>query len=161
MAPTGSSMPIFSQNRQLKMTSTPATAPMANAPTGDTNAHGQVMATSPASMLLHIIDGSGFLFGWTSHMYSTPDSVALMPASMVLTATKPIRPSVPAMDDPALNPNQPKARMNVPSMTIGMWWPRIGLGLPFSSYLPIRGPSIQHVIRAMAPPWRWTTLDPA
>jgi hypothetical protein len=34
-------------------------APMMNAPTGDTNAQGDVIATRPASMLLHIIDGSG------------------------------------------------------------------------------------------------------
>ena len=39
---------------------------MMNAPTGVTNAHGEVIATRPASMLLHIIDGSGL--PWTIHM---------------------------------------------------------------------------------------------
>ena len=43
------------------------------------------------------------------------------PASMVLTATMPMRPSVVARDEPALKPNQPKPRMNVPSITMGMW----------------------------------------
>ena len=47
--------------------------------------------------------------------------MADMPAIMVLTATMPMRPSVPASELPALKPNQPKARMNVPSCTIGMW----------------------------------------
>jgi hypothetical protein len=39
---------------------------MTKAAHGWTNAHGPVIATRPASMLLHIIDGSGFL--WTVHM---------------------------------------------------------------------------------------------
>ncbi len=39
---------------------------------------------------------------------------------MVLTAMRPMRSVVPDRDEPALNPNHPKARMKVPSMTIGM-----------------------------------------
>jgi len=42
------------------------------------------------------------------------------PASMVFTATTPIRKSVPARVEPALNPNQPKARMKQPTTAIGM-----------------------------------------
>ena len=49
-----------------------------------------------------------------------------VPASMVLTATTAMRRSVPASVEPGLKPNQPKARMNVPSSAIGMWWPGIG-----------------------------------
>ena len=52
----------------------------------------------------------------------------------------PIRPSPPASELPALKPNQPKARMNVPICTIGMWCGRIGLTLPSLPYLPMRGP---------------------
>ena len=63
-----------------------------------------------------------------------------MPAIMVLAAMMPMRPSAPASELPALKPNQPKARMKVPSCTMGMWWARIGFTLPFSSYFPMRGP---------------------
>jgi hypothetical protein len=66
MAPTGSSIFSLSKKLTLTMTSTPATRPMMKAPTGLTNAHGAVMATRPASMLLHIMLGSGL--PWTSHM---------------------------------------------------------------------------------------------
>ena len=69
-----------------------------------------------------------------------PNTVADMPASMVLVATMPMRPSPPASELPALKPNQPKARMNVPSMTIGMWCGLIALILPSLPYLPMRGP---------------------
>ncbi len=59
IAPTGSSILILSKKKTLQTTSTPATAPMMKAPTGVTNAQGEVMATRPASMLLHIMVGSG------------------------------------------------------------------------------------------------------
>src|SRR6185369_12461022 len=85
IAPTGSSIFTRSKKNTLTTTSTPATAPMMNAPTGETNAHGDVMATRPASMLLHIIDGSGF--PWKYHMYMMPATVADMPAIIVLAAT--------------------------------------------------------------------------
>ena len=39
-----------------------------------------------------------------------------MPAIIVFAATMPMRPSAPASELPALNPNQPKARMKVPSL---------------------------------------------
>src|SRR5437016_3901094 len=94
MAPTGSSMRILSKKNTLRQTSTPATAPMANAPHGLTKAHGEVMATRPASRPLHIMAGSGFLVGPNHHMYSTQLSVALMPASIVLVAMMPMRPSM-------------------------------------------------------------------
>ena len=64
---------------------------------------------------------------------------AVMLASIVLTTTKLMRRSVPDSVEPGLKPNQPKARMNVPSTTIGMLWPGIACGLPLT-YLPMRGP---------------------
>src|SRR5205823_2392042 len=140
IAPTGSSTPILSKKKQLRTTSTPATRPMMNAPIGLTNAHGAVIATSPASRALHIMPGSGFLVGPNNHMNIVPDSVALMPASMVLVAMMPMRPSIADNELPGLNPNHPNARMNDPSMTIGMSCAAIGLTtLPFL-YLPRRGP---------------------
>ena len=42
------------------------------------------------------------------------ENAAAADASMVLTATTPILKSPPAREEPALNPNQPKARMKHP-----------------------------------------------
>ena len=120
-------MPILSQKKTLQMTSTPAIAPMMNAPTGVTNAHGAVMATRPASMLLHIIEGSG-LPNDDPHV-EQPVSVAAMPREHGVDGDDADAAVGAGQREPALKPNQPKARMNVPSMTIGMWWPRIGVEL--------------------------------
>ena len=68
-----------------------------------------------------------------------------IPASMVLTATDPMRrlplPDAPSVE-PGLNPNQPKARMKQPVRTITMSWPMIAFGLPSRVYLPMRGPTM-------------------
>src|SRR3954451_15829648 len=127
--------------------------------TGVKNEHGALNATRTASMLVHIIDGAGLPY--RIHMYNKPQIVADMPAIIVLTATMPMRPSVAASDEPALKPNQPNARMKVPSCTIGMWCGMIGLTLPSAPYLPMRGPIRSDVITASAPPCRWTTPEPA
>ena len=82
-------------------------------------------------------------------------------ASIVLTATTPIRRSVPARVDPALNPNQPKARMKQPTIAIGMWCPGIAFGVPSLLNLPRRGPSILAPTKASTPPVMWTTEEPA
>src|SRR5712675_1396331 len=119
IAPTGSSMPILSKKNTASTTSTPETKPMIAAPPALTNAQGAVIATSPASMPLHIMDGSGFLV-LNHHMYNVAATAPVADASMVLTATTAMRRSVAAKLEPGLNPNQPNARMNVPAMTIGM-----------------------------------------
>ena len=60
MAPTGSStLSLRSTKNTASMTRTPAMMPMTIAIAGDTNAHGAVMATRPASMPLAIMPGSG------------------------------------------------------------------------------------------------------
>ena len=133
--------------------------PMIAAPMGLTNAHGAVMATSPASMPLQSIDGSCFR-PLTSSAIIAPIAPVML-ASIVFTTTKLIRRSVPASVEPGLNPNQPNARMNVPSTTIGMLWPGIGCGFPFLSYLPIRGPSTIAPASPMIPPIACTTPEPA
>ena len=90
-----------------------------HAPPALTNAQGAVIATRPASMPLHIMDGSGFLVR-NHHIHSVAASAPVAEASMVLTATTAMRRSVPASVEPGLKPNQPNARMNVPSIAIGM-----------------------------------------
>ena len=78
-----------------------------------TKAHGAVIATSPASIPLHIILGSGFL-NLKIHIHRVAAKAPVADANMVLVATTLMRRSAPASVDPALKPNHPKARMNVP-----------------------------------------------
>src|SRR5438876_11654723 len=60
IAPHGSSTCLRSQNSTLYTTSVPATMPMITDAQGATNAHGAVIATSPASMSLQLIEMSGY-----------------------------------------------------------------------------------------------------
>ena len=94
-----------------------------------TKAQGAVMATNPASMPLHIMLGSGFLVR-ISHIHNVAANAPVAEASIVFTAMTPIRKSPPARVEPALKPNQPKARINVPITAMGILCPGIGLGLP-------------------------------
>src|SRR5882724_8444707 len=136
MAPTQSSMPIFSKKNTDSTTRMPEMRPMAAAAPALTKAHGAVIATKPANMPLHIMYGSGFLV-LNHHIYMVAARAPVAEASIVLTATTAMRRSVPASVEPGLNPNQPNARMNVPSMTNGMLWGRTGWTiLPLLSYLP-------------------------
>src|SRR5258708_7527683 len=81
MAPTGSSIPSFSQKKTLRTTRTPATAPMMAAPMLPKKAHGAVIATSPASIPLQSIDVSGL--SPLAHMVHIDDRQATIPATMV------------------------------------------------------------------------------
>src|SRR5882672_927947 len=91
-------------------------------------------------------------------------NVPVQPASIVATATVPIRrfpleeaPSVL----PGLNPNQPNARMKQPIRTADMSCPMTGLAEPSRLNLPIRGPTIRHTASAVSPPTECTTPEPA
>src|SRR5205814_977045 len=86
MAPTASSTLILSKKKTASTTRRPATAPRIDAPPALTNAQGAVMATSPANMPLHIMDGSGFLER-THHIHSVAANAPVAEASIVLTAT--------------------------------------------------------------------------
>jgi alanine dehydrogenase len=88
-------------------------------------------------------------------------NAAVAEASIVFTATIAMQSSVPASVEPGLKPNQPKARMNVPSITIGMLCGAIGLIEPSLLYLPRRGPIIQPPMSAITPPCICTTDEPA
>src|SRR5437868_1125198 len=110
MAPTGSSMPLRSQKKTDQSLMSPAMRPMSTAAHGATKAQGPVMATRPASMPLHIIEGSGLPKRHQRNRALVTAPAA--PASMVLAAMIEMRPEVQEKAEPALKPNHPKARMN-------------------------------------------------
>ena len=86
------------------------------------------------------------------------------PASSVLTAAFTARncpPPTKASDEPGLNPNQPKNRMIVPRMPIGMLCPGIALAEPSLLKRPMRGPITMAPTSARLPPTMCTTPDPA
>src|SRR6266850_5969282 len=97
-------------------------------------------------------------------MYNMAPKLPAMPASIVFTATDPIRrlplPDAPSVD-PGLKPNQPKARMKQPVSTITMSCPIMALDLPCRVYLPMRGPTIIAKASALRPPTECTTPEPA
>ena len=159
MAPTGSSMPRRSMKPMASTTMMAARLPMIADVAGVTKAHGAVIATSPASMPLAIIPGSGLPVRMCVKSIATmaPNAAAIA----VLVATVANCTSDEANVDAALNPNQPNSRMNVPSNAIGMWWAASVRGLPSAPYLPMRGPSTMAPAKAAAPPTACTTPLPA
>ena len=78
---------------------------------------GALMATRPDNMPLHMIVVSGFRP--FSCRVSMAAIVPAMPANAVLTTMALIRRSAPAKAEPEVKPNQPKAKMRVPTTTIG------------------------------------------
>src|SRR3984893_5369420 len=60
---------------------------------------------------------------------------------MLLTAMVAILGSEAESVEPALNPNQPKARMSVPTTVIGRLWPGRPMMVPSRRNLPTPGPS--------------------
>ena len=66
---------------------------------------------------------------------------ALALANMLFTTITEIRESVPASVEPALKPNHPNAKMNVPSTIIGTLCAGMARDLPPAENLPMRGPS--------------------
>src|SRR5271157_2424803 len=162
-APTGSSTcRTRSTKATERHTSKPATNPIITAPTGFTNPEGAVIATSPARNSLPVIDASGFLY--MNHMYNMALIIPVALASMVFTAIEPMRrlplPEAPSVE-PGLNPNQPKARIRQPVMTSTISWASMTCGLPARENLPIRGPRIMAMAKALRPPTACTTPDPA
>ncbi len=73
----------------------------------------------------------------------------------------PMRTSVPINVEPALKPNHPKQRMNVPIIAIGMLCPGIAFTEPSGLYLPRRAPRSLAVTSAITPPVMCTTELPA
>src|SRR5258708_1892643 len=130
IAPTGSSiLRTFSMNRTLQITRTPARAPIITAPSGSTKAQGAVIATAPASRpWTPVVGGASQKPAKLNHTALLARAAV---ARRVRVATEPIRRSVAARLLPGLNPNQPNARISVPSATIGTLWAGIALAEPF------------------------------
>src|SRR5580704_11192391 len=160
MAPHGSSiLSTRSLNSTPTQTRTPATTPMITEAVGDTNAHGAVMATKPASIPLQAIVMSGLPKSLYHNNIAAAEPATA--ARFVFTATTEMRRSVAPSVDPGLNPIHPKSNKNVPLTTNTMFEAGKARGFPSGPYLPSRGPRI--IARAMAqnPPMLWTTDEPA
>jgi len=91
-------------------------------------------------------------------------NAAMAPAddeSSVLLATMAMRPSVALRVEAVLKPNQPKARISVPTMAMGKLCPGMAAMVSSRRYLPTRGPSTIAPARAVRPPVMCTTDEPA
>src|SRR5260370_42563058 len=89
IAPTGSSIPRFSQKKTEYTPRTAGIAPIRTADHDGTNAHGAVMATNPASIPLAPMDGS-YLPNF-SFINIMAQNAPPADASMVLVAMTPMR----------------------------------------------------------------------
>src|SRR5580658_11277235 len=106
IAPQGSSiLSVRSLKSTPAQTSIPARMPITVAEVGDTNAHGAVIATRPASIPLHAMVTSGL----PNFQYQNSIAVAdpAIAARFVLIATTPMRRSVAPSVDPGLKPIHP------------------------------------------------------
>ena len=164
IAPTGSSiLATRSKNSTEKTTRMPETTPMMAAPTGETQSHPAVMATRPAREALKVMETSGLPYRHQVKIIVT--TVAMAAARFVFMKTREAEAASSAVlmatVEPPLNPNQQNQRMKTPRATAVMLWPRMALGLPFLSYLPMRGPRSAAPRQAIRPPTLWTCAEPA
>src|ERR1700739_4806179 len=151
IAPHGSS--IFSTrslNSTPPQTTAPARIPIITADVGPTNAHGAVIATSPASIPLQAIVMSGLPNSAYQMSIATADPATA--ARFVFTATTEIRRSVAPSVDPGLNPIHPNSRMNVPVTTYTTLCAGKTRIFPPGPNLPKRGPSMIASALAQNPP---------
>src|SRR6266567_2572015 len=132
---------------------------MITAAYGATKAHGAVIATSPASMPLHVIEISGLPHFALVHAIAV--TAPADAASKVLTATTEMRRSVAPKVEPGLKPIQPKVSTSVPMTAYPRLWPGNAFDLPSRLYFPMRGPRIMANARAIHPPVACTTPEPA
>ena len=133
--------------------------PITTAAHGATNAHGAVIATSPASMPLHVIEMSGFPH--FAFVHAIAATAAAHADSNVFTATTPMRRSVAPNVEPGLKPIQPNVSTSVPITTYPRLCPGNARGVPSLRYFPILGPRIIARASAAQPPVACTTPDPA
>ena len=122
-----------------------------------------VTATRPPRVALKVMDTSGFLKRiQVKSMQVTVATAAdmLVVQKMLPAETMAASLSMATVEQP-LKPNQQNHRMNTPRAAMGRLWPRMARGLPFSSYLPMRGPRILAPTRAAVPPTMCTAVEPA
>src|ERR1700751_3017335 len=104
-----------SLNRTPKQTTIPATMPITTELVGDTNAHGAVIATRPASIPLQAMVMSGL----PNKKYHSTIAAAepATAAKLVFTATTEMRRSVAPKVEPGVYPLQPTTKTNVSETT--------------------------------------------
>src|ERR1700730_3389117 len=160
MAPQGSSILV---TRSLKstppQTNAPARMPIITADVGDTNAHGAVIATRPASIPLQAMVTSGL----PNRTYQRNIAAAepATAARFVFTAITEMRRSVAPRVEPGLKPIHPNRRMKVPVTTKAKLCAGKTRALPSGPYLPRGGPRMMAKAMATNPPTAWTTVEPA
>src|ERR1700691_3739635 len=159
MAPHGSSiLRIRSLKSTPPQTTMPAITPMITDAVGLTNAHGAVIATSPASIPLQAMVMSGLPKSLYHRSIAAAEPATA--ARFVFTATTEMRRSVAPSVEPGLKPIHPKSRRNVPVTTNTMLEAGNARGFPSAPYLPSRGPRMRASAIAHKPPMLWTTDEP-
>ena len=141
----------------------PNIIPIMAEPKGETISHPAVTPTRPAKAALNVIDTSGFLYLNHVKIIVVQQAVAahifvvinIFPAEKIVSS-----PSMLTVEQP-LKPNQQNQSINTPRAAMLKSCPSIALGFPFSSYFPIRGPSIFAPIKAHTPPTICTAVEPA
>ena len=160
MAPHGSSiLRIRSLKSTPPQTTMPAITPMITDAVGLTNAHGAVIATSPASIPLQAMVMSGLPKSLYHRSIAAAEPATA--ARFVFTATTEMRRSVAPSVEPGLKPIHPNSRRNVPVTTNTMLEAGNARGFPSAPYLPSRGPRMRASAIAQKPPILWTTDEPA
>ena len=109
-----------------------------------------VLAASPANMPLQIAPTSTLPL--VAQVIASAVSIPAVLESIADTATTLKRTSVAARVEPALKPNQPNARINVPKIPSGKLWAVKLRTVPSRPYFPMRGPSTKTPINAITPP---------
>ena len=108
-----------------------------------------MIPTNPANAPLSVILTSGF--PEIIEVYIA--AIEAAPADkVVVTAIAARSTSTAAKADPTLNPYHPNHKINTPNAPATIELPGRGNGVPLSSYLPIRGPTIITPARAANPP---------
>src|SRR4051812_8181361 len=105
-------------------------APMISEHSTLTNAQGAVIATSPASVPLTIMDRSGLPS--SNQAVIVEVKVAMTAAMFVVTAMWPMETGSSAIVLPGLKPNQPNQRTSAPIQTEVMLCPGIALTWPLA-----------------------------
>ena len=118
-----------------------------------------VIPTRPANAPFRAMDKSGL-----ENTIQETNAAEITPAAAaneVVVKTKPKGVGSALKTEPPLKPYQPNQSRKTPTAASGILCPGIGFTLPFSSYFPLRGPSISTQAKAANPPKACTTAEPA